>query len=120
MFPDNLSRAEAKARSALIQTETYRVEIDLSDRAPADGTTTFRSTSTIRFTARDSGRLHVDLIADAVLSATLDGVTIDPASFVDSRLPLSVDAGEHEVSIAALCRFSQDGRGSAPFRRPRR
>src|SRR3954469_12928936 len=38
MFPDNLTRAEAKARSALIQTESYRVEIDLSDRAPADGT----------------------------------------------------------------------------------
>ena len=50
-----------------------------------------------------------------MLSATLDGVTIDPASFVDSRLPLSVDAGEHEVSIEALCRFSRTGEGLHRF-----
>ncbi len=115
MFPDNLTRAEAKARSALIQTQTYRVEIDLSDRAPADGTTTFRSSSTIRFAARRSGPLHVDLIADAVLVATLDGVALDPASFVGSRLPLRVESGEHQVSIEALCRYSHTGEGLHRF-----
>ena len=115
MFPDNLTRAEAKARSALIQTESYRVEIDLSDRAPADGTTTFRSSSTIRFSAAEAGALHVDLIADAVVSATLDGTALDPSSFADSRFPLTVAAGEHEVSIEALCRYSRTGEGLHRF-----
>ncbi len=115
MFPDNLTRAEAKARSALIQTESYRVEIDLSDRSPADGTTTFRSTSTIRFSARDAGALHVDLIADDVLSASLDGAALDPASFADSRFPLRVAAGEHEVRVEALCRYSRTGEGLHRF-----
>ena len=32
MFPDNLTRAEARARAALIATETYAVHVDLSGR----------------------------------------------------------------------------------------
>ena len=115
MFPDNLTRAEAMARSALIQTESYRLEIDLSARGPADGTTTFRSTSTIRFAARTAGALHVDLIADRVLSAALDGDALDPASFADSRLPLEVGAGEHELVVEALCRYSRSGEGLHRF-----
>ncbi len=115
MFPDNLTRAEAMARSDLIQTETYRLEIDLSAREPADGTTTFRSSSTIRFAAREAGALHVDLIADRVLSASLDGATLDPASFADSRLPLEVGPGEHELVVEALCRYSRSGEGLHRF-----
>ncbi|WP_344801779.1 aminopeptidase N [Microlunatus ginsengisoli] len=115
MFPDNLTRAEAAARSALIQTESYRLEIDLSGRAPADGTTTFTSRSTIRFSAHADGQLHVDLIADRVLAAALDGEPLDPASFADSRLPLTVGAGEHELTVEALCRYSRSGEGLHRF-----
>ncbi|HET9650360.1 MAG TPA: aminopeptidase N [Microlunatus sp.] len=115
MFPDNLTRAEARARAALIRTESYLVEIDLSSREPADGTTTFRSVSTIRFHAREAGDLHVDLIAEAVLSASLDGVAVDPSSFAGSRLPLSVTAGDHEVTVDALCRYSRSGEGLHRF-----
>jgi aminopeptidase N len=115
MFPDNLTRAEAKARSDLIQTDSYRVEIDLSNRGTSDRPSTFRSVSTIRFHARARGRLHVDLIADAVLSADLDGTSLDPASFADSRLPLTVEPGDHQVRVEATCRYSHSGEGLHRF-----
>src|SRR4051812_47875366 len=115
MFPDNLTRAEAEARAALIDTRAYRLSIDLSGRDVPDPGTVFRSTSTITFTARDAGRLHADLIADAVSAATLDGVALDPASFADSRIPLEVSAGEHELTVTALCRYSRSGEGLHRF-----
>src|SRR3954468_14442073 len=115
MFPDNLTRAEAQARAALIATETYAVHVDLSGREVDDPTTLFTSSSRIRFTAREAGSLHVDLIAERVRSAELDGVAIDPASFVDSRLPFDVTPGEHELHVDAVVRYSRSGDGLHRF-----
>ena len=64
MFPDNLTRAEAQARAALIGTDTYAVHVDLSGRDVEDPTRLFTSTTRIRLTAREAGSLHVDLIAE--------------------------------------------------------
>ena len=115
MFPDNLTRAEAQARAALIQTTAYRVEVDLGGRDVERADSQFLSSSTVTFTARRSGRLHIDLIADSVRSATLDGVPLDPASFVGSRLPFEVSAGEHELTVTAVCRYSRSGEGLHRF-----
>ncbi len=115
MFSDNLTRDEAQARARLVATHTYQVFVDLSGAGVEDPATQFRSRSTIRFTARADGALHLDLIADAVLSASLDGATLDPASFADSRLPLTVTAGDHELSVEAVCRFSRSGEGLHRF-----
>ena len=98
MFPDNLTRAEAQARSALLSTSRYAVEVDLSGAGLPDPTREFVSTTTISFTGRGTGSTHLDLIASSVRSATLDGVPLDPAGFVASRLPLEVTPGEHELT----------------------
>ena len=115
MFPDNLTRAEAQARAALIGTDTYAVHVDLSGREVEDPTTLFTSSSRIRFTAREAGSLHVDLIAERVRAAELDGVALDPATFVDSRLPFDVTPGEHELHVDAVVRYSRSGDGLHRF-----
>ncbi|HYP44139.1 MAG TPA: aminopeptidase N [Propionibacteriaceae bacterium] len=115
MFPDNLTRAAVEARSELISTTAYRVEVDLTGHALAEPTTTFTSTSEISFSAQSAGRTHLDLIGVAVLSATLDGIALDPASFADSQLPLELTPGPHVVKVSALCRYSRSGEGLHRF-----
>ena len=66
MFPDNLTRAETKARAELIRTHRYQVEIDLSGRGVEHPERQFRSDTTITFDAIADGELHDDLIADHV------------------------------------------------------
>ena len=115
MYPDNLTRAEARARSELISTERYQVDIDLTGSGGEPVETQFRSISTLTFTGLRSGELFVDLIGDAVVDAQLDGVELDPAGFADSRLPLVVEPGEHELRVEALCRYSRTGEGLHRF-----
>ena len=115
MFPDNLTRAEARHRARLIETHRYTVEVDLSGRAVADSESEFVSTATCAFTARSAGETHLDLIAARVQLALLDGVELDPAGFADSRLPLSVTHGAHELTVQAICQYSRSGVGLHRF-----
>ena len=120
MFPDNLTRDEARTRSALIETATYRVLVDLTGHTPDGGALAepdknFASTSTVRFTARTDGDSFIDVIADEVLSASLDGEPLDVSAFAESRLPFHVTAGEHELSVTAVLRYSRSGLGLHRF-----
>ncbi|MDN5763256.1 MAG: aminopeptidase N, partial [Microlunatus sp.] len=107
MFPDNLTRTETRLRAELIGTHTYTLEIDLSGRGVADPEQLFRTDTTIDFDAGSDGEVHLDLIADHVEVASLDGVDLDPDTFANSRLPLPVSAGSHTVRVLAHCRYSR-------------
>jgi aminopeptidase N len=115
MFPDNLTRAETRQRARLIETHRYAVEVDLSGRAVADPEAEFVSTATCAFNARSAGETHLDLIADRVLLAELDGVELEPSGFTGSRLPLSLTPGPHEITVQAVCRYSRTGEGLHRF-----
>jgi aminopeptidase N len=115
MYPDNLTRSEAQQRSALIKTNAYQVEIDLTGRRVDDHEALFVSTSTVHFAAACAGACHLDLIGDAVISASLDEVDLDPGSFGDSRLPFSVTEGEHSLTVSAIFRYSHSGDGLHRF-----
>jgi aminopeptidase N len=115
MFPDNLTRAEAQHRSELLGTSRYEVEVDLSGKGLAEPTREFVSTTTVHYSGRATGSTHLDLIASSVRSARLDGVELDPAAFVASRLPLEVTPGEHELTVVAVCRYSRSGQGLHRF-----
>ena len=115
MFPDNLTRAETRHRAGLIETHRYDVEIDLSGQTVADPDTEFASTTTCSFTARATGQTHLDLIAARVQRAVLDGVELDPADFAESRLPLSLTPGPHELIVQAVCHLSRSGIGLHRF-----
>jgi len=115
MFPDNLTRAETQHRARLLSTSRYAVELDLSGAGVADPTREFVSTTTIRFTGRAAGATHLDLIADSLRSASLDGRPLDAAGFTGSRLPLEVTPGDHELTVVALARYSRSGEGLHRF-----
>ncbi len=115
MFPNNLTRLEAQNRAALIDSHSYRVDVDLSPGSVSRPTEQFGSSVIIGFTARAAGTAHLDLIADSVTAVILDGQPIDPASFVDSRIPLTLTPGAHELRVAAVCRYSRSGQGLHRF-----
>ena len=124
MNPTNLTRAEAQERSRRLRARSYSVLVDLTGSRP-DGTTlaeplaTFVSSTTLVFDADlpegGAAETHVDLIADEIIAATLDGVPLDPGSFTGHRLPLSVQDGQHELVVTAVCRYSRTGEGLHRF-----
>jgi aminopeptidase N len=118
MYPANITRAEAAARSGQLATHSYDVTIDLSGRAPDAGEydpeATFVSTSTVRFTSQ-GGDTWINLIAERPLAATLDGQPLLDAEFTDHKLHFSATSGDHELTISALCRYSRTGEGLHRF-----
>jgi len=107
----NLTRAEAEARAAIVSTETYAVELDLTTSEE-----TFRSTTTVRFSATPGASTFIDLIAPAVHSITLNGVDLDPAeNFVDSRITLPQLQGTNELTVVADCAYMNTGEGLHRF-----
>ncbi|HLL61685.1 MAG TPA: aminopeptidase N [Propionibacteriaceae bacterium] len=118
MFPDNLTRAEAQHRAGVVETSAYAIEVDLSGRTVSDPETEFRSTTTLHFAAREPCEIHVDLIADRVVGAVLDGTDLDPGAFTGARLPLTLTAGPHELTITAVCHYSRSGEGLHRFLDP--
>ena len=50
-MPPNLTREQAQARAATVRVDSYDVEIDLTDEYGAPSEKTFRTRSTVRFTA---------------------------------------------------------------------
>ena len=119
MNPANITRDEAAARSAALSTTSYEVTVDLTGHGVGavelpEPEETFLSTSTVRFTSTGTST-WIDLIADEVVSAALDGEALDPADFAGSRLPLEPGAGEHELTVTAICRYSRTGEGLHRF-----
>ncbi len=106
----NLTRAEAEARAAIVSTHSYDVELDLTSSQ-----TTFRSLTTIRFAAHAGAETFVDLIADSVERITLNGAPVDVAAFADSRIALTGLVAENELVVDATCRYSNTGEGLHRF-----
>ncbi len=109
MYPANITRDEAHTRSELLRTSRYRVTVDLTG-SPS----TFTSTSAITFSS-GAGPAFVDLIADSIIEATLDGAALDTTSFNGERLAFTLSEGEHVLAITAVCRFSNTGEGLHRF-----
>ena len=119
MYPANITRVDTTARASLIMTQGYALVIDLSGRDPegqplAAPAETFVTTSRIMFRAR-AGVSCVDVIADSILTATLDDQPLDVTGFTGTRLPLELSEGEHELVVVAVHRFSRSGQGMHRF-----
>jgi len=118
MYPANITRAEADRRAGGLKTRSYEVLVDLSDRvADAEddaGGSTFVSRSKIGFTS-ESVDSYVNLIADRLLTATLDGEPLAEEAFADHKLYFTAGPGEHELEVVAVCRYSHTGEGLHRF-----
>jgi aminopeptidase N len=112
---ENLTRDEARERSQLMNVASYDVHLDLSDAGIEP--TNFRSTSTISFTCREPGATtHLDITADLLLSATLNGRPLDvETAFTGQRLMLPALAESNTLVVVADCVYSRTGEGLHRF-----
>jgi aminopeptidase N len=115
MVAHNLTRDEAAERHRLLSVSDYDVHVDLTKAV--DEPRIFRSRSTVRFECSEPGATtHVDIAADAVVSATLNGTELDaPALFDGERLTLPSLAAANELEVVADCVYSKTGEGLHRF-----
>ena len=108
----NLTRDEARARTALLEVTHYDVHLDVTSPGP-----TFRSTTTVELIAKESGATFIDLRDADVLSVTLDGVDVTEAAKYTSETGVSfnVSAGSHVLVVDADCRYTTTGQGLHRF-----
>ncbi|ROQ64239.1 aminopeptidase N [Rathayibacter sp. PhB152] len=108
---DNLTRSEAQERASLIQVDAYDVALDLTR-----GAETFRSTTTVRFTATEGASSFIDAITKTVHSVTLNGVELDPADVADGvRIRLDSLAAENVLRVDADSLYTNTGEGLHRF-----
>ncbi|MBI1375915.1 MAG: aminopeptidase N [Frankiales bacterium] len=114
-MPDtNITRAEARERSANVRVTRYEVEIDLT-RASAEDSATFPSTTTARFTATPGSSTWIDLVAPGVRRAVLNGTDLDVTTFTGTRLPLPGLAADNVLVVEADCAYMRTGEGLHRF-----
>jgi aminopeptidase N len=113
----NLTRDEAKARSALITVASYRVDLDLA--APEGGEDSFSSVTEVRFDCAAPGAsTFIDLTAPAVREITLNGAPVGPDAFDGDRITLDGLAAGNVLRVSADCAYSRSGEGLHRFTDP--
>jgi len=113
----NLTRDDAAARAALLAVHSYDLFLDVTDGQGHPGEETFRSVTTLTFDARTPGAdTFVDLVADRVRSATLNGVELDVSGYTpEGGLALPGLAETNELVVDADCWYSRTGEGLHRF-----
>ncbi|HEY8282258.1 MAG TPA: aminopeptidase N [Leifsonia sp.] len=108
---ENLTRIEAQERASLIRTQSYDVVLDLTT-----GPETFRSRTTVRFSASEGASTFIDAITRTVHSVTLNGVELDPAEVSDGvRIRLDGLTAENELTVDADAIYTNTGEGLHRF-----
>ena len=116
MAAPNLTRDLAGQRSANISVSNYAIDLDLTDGAGKPGEKTFRSAVTITFTATAGSSSFVDLIAQTVHSATLNGSDLDISGYTEEDgLALNDLAADNTLVVVADCVYSHTGEGLHRF-----
>jgi aminopeptidase N len=110
----NLTRDEARQRAALLNVESYAVDLDLTDQ---ENTETFGSTTVIRFScSRPGAATFADLVGARVHEITLNGSALDPTTaYRNSRIALPDLAADNELRVVADCTYSHTGEGLHRF-----
>ncbi len=94
----SLTRPEAEERAALLTVTRYDIDVDLTGLLDGE---VWEATSTVRFTCAQPGAAtFVDAVGD-VLTATLNGAELDPATVHEGRLPLA-DLAEDNTLVVRL------------------
>ncbi|MDT5354120.1 MAG: aminopeptidase [Mycobacterium sp.] len=112
----NLTRDQAVERAALITVDSYRIALDLTDGDGKPGERTLRSTTTVQFDALAGADTVIDIAADTVRSATLNGRDLDVSDYDESTGIALTGLAEHNlVVVDADCRYSNTGEGLHRF-----
>jgi aminopeptidase N len=112
----NLTREAAVERAALITVDNYRISLDLTDGGGKPGERTFRSVTTVEFDALAGADTYIDIAADSIRRATLNGHDIDVSGYDESTgIPLTGLAERNVVVVDADCSYSNTGEGLHRF-----
>jgi len=110
----NLTREETAARSLLVSVISIAVELDLTGTADES---TYPSTTRLTFECREPGAsTWVDVVAERVNRAVLNGVELDVASAFDgTRLQVTGLEAYNELLVEADARYMTSGEGLHRF-----
>jgi len=112
----NLTRDQAAERAALITVDSYRIVLDLTDGNGGPSDRTFRSITTVEFDALPGADTVIDLAAETVRSATLNGRDLDVSAYNESTGIALTGLAEHNVVVVdADCLYSHTGEGLHRF-----
>jgi aminopeptidase N len=112
----NLTRDDARARADLLSIESYDVVLDLTDGGGKPSDRTFRTTTTLRFAAREGADTFVDLFADRVHSATLNGRELDVSGYrPETGIALPGLAADNTLVVDADGLYTNTGEGLHRF-----
>ncbi|MGC5329729.1 aminopeptidase N [Micromonospora sp. DT62] len=110
----NLTQVEATERARLLDVTGYDISLDLSSavRAAAEART-FRSRTEVRFRCAEPGAsTFIELAADSVRSATLNGTPVDLGDWsAEKGLTLSGLGSENTLVVEADFAYSNSGQG---------
>ncbi|HEY0487680.1 MAG TPA: aminopeptidase N [Mycobacteriales bacterium] len=116
MAGGNLTLIEATERSALLDVDSYEVWLDLTDGAGRPGERTYRTRTEIRFRATPGGATFVDLVADRIHAATLNGAPVDTSAYTpDTGIRLADLAAENVLVVDADGLYTNTGEGLHRF-----
>ena len=103
----NISRVEAAERAAHIYVDAYNVTLDVTT-----GEETFYARSEVTFTCNTPGySTFIDACGRKVISATLNGTSIDTANFDGESIFLNNLASENHLVIEIEGIYSKSGEG---------
>ena len=104
---NNLSRAEAADRSAHLKIHNYEVTLDVTT-----GDNTFYSKSKVTFACSKPGySTFIDAVGKRLISATLNGKSIDSSEFTGQSLFLKDLQAENELVVEVEAIYSKTGEG---------
>ncbi|PZF95998.1 aminopeptidase N [Micromonospora deserti] len=109
----NLTQVEATERARLLDVTGYDISLDLSSAVQAATGRTFRSTTEVRFRCAEPGAgTFIEVAADSVRSATLNGAPLDLSGWSAERgLTLSGLDSENTLVVDADFAYSNSGQG---------
>lgn len=112
----NLTRDQAVERASLVTVASYQISLDVTNGDGAPGERTFRSTTTVVFDALAGAETVIDIAADTIHSASLNGQDLDVSGYDESTgIPLRGLAERNTVVVDADCRYSNTGEGLHRF-----
>ncbi|MDQ0923581.1 aminopeptidase N [Pseudarthrobacter sp. W1I19] len=115
MSHENLQRDEAAARSALINTTSYDVSLDVR-QAPDPDVAGYPTSSVINFTAEPGASTFLDFIGSEVHSVVLNGKGLRVDEVVDgARIRLEKLQAENQVTVTGTALYSRSGEGMHRF-----
>ncbi|MEO9139499.1 MAG: aminopeptidase N [Jatrophihabitans sp.] len=116
MAVPNLTRDDARARAELLAVDAYDVVLDLTDGGGKPSERTFRSTTTVTFTAREGAETFIDVVADAFHSVTLNGTDVDVSDYrPENGIVLSGLAEQNTLVVDADLLYTNTGEGLHRF-----